>query len=200
MPDEAARDASSRVREVMTEVHREDFLPAQQHGFGREDRALPIGHQQTNSQPSTVAAMLELLDVRPGHRVLDVGSGSGWTTAVLGKLVGPTGAVYGVEIVPELVEFGGANVAKYQMPWAEVHQAARDLLGMPDRAPFDRILVSAEASELPHALVDQLREGGVLVVPVAGRMTTVRRAPGGGPPRVAEHGHYAFVPLIRPGR
>src|SRR5215211_7614975 len=81
---------------------RAEFLPAGARSHAAYDGPIPIGYGQTNSQPSSVAAMLRLLDVRPGHRVLDVGAGSGWTTALLGHLVGPTGQVIGVELVPEL--------------------------------------------------------------------------------------------------
>ena len=95
-----------RVLEAFDSVRREDFLPPEQRGFAPLDRALNIGYQQTNSQPTTVRDMLELLDVRPGHKVLDVGCGSGWTTALLGELVGSAGQVHGVEIVPELVAWG----------------------------------------------------------------------------------------------
>jgi protein-L-isoaspartate(D-aspartate) O-methyltransferase len=177
-------------------IHRKDFLPAEQRGFAGQDRALQIGYDQTNSQPTTVANMLTLLEVEPGQRVLDVGCGSGWSTALLGNLVGPSGEVLGVELVPELVSMGQDNLAAYPMPWVSIGQASEDTLGLPDRAPFDRILVSAEARSLPGELVDQLRVGGVMVVPVAGRMTVVRRTDT--EPTVEHHGHYAFVPLIEP--
>ena len=163
----------------------------------RYDGPLAIGHGQTNSQPRTVRAMLELLDVRPGQRVLDVGSGSGWTTALLAELVGPTGWVLGLERVPDLVVTGGANVEAAGMPWARVRAAVTGVLGAPDEAPFDRVLVSAMATRLPVELVAQLDTHGILVVPVAGRMLRVERdagAPDGR--RVTEHGHYRFVPLV----
>jgi protein-L-isoaspartate(D-aspartate) O-methyltransferase len=133
--------------------------------------------------------------------VLDVGCGSGWTTALLAHLVGPRGRVVGVEIVPDLVEFGRANLAAAGMPWARIEPADPDELGLPAEAPYDRILVSAEATELPESLVGQLREGGLLVLPVRGRLWAVRR-PADWPRTRAEvvrHGHYAFVPLHEPG-
>jgi protein-L-isoaspartate(D-aspartate) O-methyltransferase len=186
-----------RLREAFRAIHREDFLPPDQRGFAGQDRAIQIGYQQTNSQPTTVANMLALLEVEPGQRVLDVGCGSGWTTALLGTLVGPTGEVYGVELVPELVAWGQDNLAAYPMGWVSISQAAEDTLGIPERAPFDRILVSAEARSLPDVLVEQLKVGGLMVIPVAGRMTVVRRTDG--EPTVVHHGNYAFVPLIEPG-
>lgn len=187
-----------RVTEAFTAMPRQDFLPPREVRFAGVDRALPIGHGQTNSQPSTVRRLLDLLGVAPGHRVLDVGCGSGWTTALLGHLVGPGGSVVGVEIVPELVTFGRANVARHPMPWVRIRAAEEGVLGLPEEAPFDRILCSAEASSVPEELVSQLAPGGVLVLPVRGRLLEVRRSSEAGEPTVVRHGHYSFVPLIEP--
>ena len=170
---------------------RRDFLPRGVRRRASYDGPLPIAAGQTNSQPRTVADMLRLLDVRAGQRVLDVGAGSGWTTALLAHLVGPTGSVLGVELKPELVTFGAANLAATRRPWATLRQAIPGVLGDPDGAPYDRVLVSAEAEELPQDLVDQLADDGVLVVPVAGVMLRVVN-PGA---QVSEHGYYRFVPL-----
>lgn len=170
---------------------RADFLPANARSQASYDGPVRIAAGQTNSQPRTVADMLRLLDVRPGQRVLDVGSGSGWTTALLAHLVGPTGEVLGVELVPELVTFGRANLAATDQPWASITPAAAGVLGLPDQAPYDRILVSAEPPELPAELVDQLADDGIMVIPVAGTMLRVRN-----PGRVVtKHGRYRFVPL-----
>ena len=119
--------------------------------------------------------MLRLLDVRPGQRVLDVGSGSGWTTALLAHLTGPDGEVLGVEIEADLVGFGAANLAATAQPWATITRATPDVLGLPDSAPYDRILVSAEPQALPQQLVDQLGDGGRMVIPVRGTMLLVTR-------------------------
>jgi protein-L-isoaspartate(D-aspartate) O-methyltransferase len=169
------------------------FLPESDRARASYDGPIEIGHGQTNSQPRTVAAMLRLLDVRPGQRVLDVGAGSGWTTALLAELTGPSGAVVGVELVPELAELGAANLAATGRSWATIEPAAPTVLGVPGRAPYDRILVSAEAAELPDALVDQLGDGGRMVVPVAGTMLLVVRD--AGDVEVTRHGHFRFVPL-----
>jgi protein-L-isoaspartate(D-aspartate) O-methyltransferase len=164
------------------------------------DQPLPIGHGQTNSQPTTVRHCLEHLDVRPGQRVLDVGCGSAWTTALLAHLVGPTGDVTGVEVVPELVEFGRANLAPLEVGWARIEQARPDVTGWPARAPYHRILVSAEADDVPDDLVAQLDPTtGVMVLPVSGRLTVVRMDPtSDNGVRVRRLGHYRFVPLRRP--
>ncbi len=185
-----------RVARAMATVPRRTFLRPRDRLRSAFDAPLPIGHGQTNSQPSTVAAMLALLDVHPGHRVLDVGSGSGWTTALLARLTGPTGSVLGVERVHDLVTFGSTNLARLGMPWARIEPAAPGRLGAPDAGPFDRILVSAESGRLPQALVDQLGPDGIMVIPVAGRMLTVTRVGPGAEVAVAAHGAYLFVPLI----
>ncbi len=187
--DRAALDAAFAA------TPRARFLPEAQQRFADLDRPLPIGFAQTNSQPSTVREMVALLDVHPGHRVLDVGSGSGWTTALLAHLVGPTGRVVGVEVVPELVELGRRHLAGVPLPArAEIRQARRGVLGVPDLAPFDRVLVSAQASSLPEQLVAQLAVGGTLVAPVAGHLTVVRRTEAGA--ETDRLGAYSFVPLV----
>jgi len=174
-------------------VPRAGFLPAGARSRSAYDGPLDIGHGQTNSQPRTVADMLRLLDVRPRQRVLDVGSGSGWTTALLSVLVGPVGAVFGVELEPSLVEFGRANTEAYEN--TSIAPAEPGVLGLPDLAPFDRILVSAEPLTLPQELVDQLGPDGRMVIPVAGQMVLVTRD--GDRVETSTHGYYRFVPLRR---
>ena len=186
------------VAAAFAAVPRAGFLPGPARRRASYDGPISIGHGQTNSQPRTVEAMLRLLDVRPGCRVLDVGSGSGWTTALLAHLTGPTGSVLGVEIVPDLVAAGATGLRATGYRWAEIERADPDVLGRPGRAPFDRILVSAAATTLPEELVDQLVDGGRLVIPVAGTMLLVVRH--GSDRVVTEHGSYRFVPLVTGSR
>ena len=182
-----------RVAEAFAAVPREWFLPERERSRASYDGPIPIGLGQTNSQPRTVEAMLRLLAVEPGDRVLDVGSGSGWSSGLLAELTGPEGTVLGLELEPELVAFGRDNLARGAWPWARIEQAEPGTLGDPDGAPYDRILVSAEADELPTELVSQLGEEARMVVPVAGEMVLVERR--GGSAQVSRHGHYRFVPL-----
>ncbi len=129
--------------------------------------------------------------------MLDVGAGSGWTTGLLAHLTGPQGVVIGTEIVPELVELGRANLAGSSATgpsWARIESADPNAVGWPAEAPYDRVLVSAQARQLPTELVDQLTVGGRMVLPVNGIMLLVRRGHDG--VAVTEHGRYRFVPLL----
>lgn len=193
------------VVEAMKRAPRAGFLPANVARHAGIDAPLAIGKGQTNSQPTTVAIMLDLLDVRPGDTVLDVGAGSGWTTAILANLVGPDGRVFGVERHASLVRSAQEALEAYvrtreaegyagDLGRAEVRLATRGVLGLPAEAPFPRILVSAMADHLPQDLVDQLGEGGVMVIPVAGTMLRVERVDGQA--RITRHGLFSFVPLV----
>jgi protein-L-isoaspartate(D-aspartate) O-methyltransferase len=181
------------VRRAFEAVPRADYLPRRARSRAAYDGPIPLGHGSTNSQPRTVEAMLGLLGVRRGDRVLDVGAGSGWTTALLAHLAGPSGAVLGLELEPAIAAWGAENVRRAGRPWATLEPAVPGVLGDPARAPYDRILVSADADGLPQELVDQLAEGGRMVVPVHGVMTAVVRR--GQDVDVTQHGHYSFVPL-----
>lgn len=183
-----------RVNNAMNRVARADFLPDYVKHLAAHDGPLTIGENQTNSQPYTVAVMLRLLGVQPGHKVLDVGAGSGWTTALLAHLVGKSGRVLGVERHASLIERARPALELYNDGQAEIRLAARGVLGVPEEAPFDRILVSAEARRLPDALVEQLADGGVMVIPVAGKMVRVVRREG--EIETSTHGFFRFVPLV----
>lgn len=182
------------VADAMREADRRDFLPEKQRPWAGEDRPLSIGGGQTNSQPTTVLNQITLLDVRPGQRILDVGAGSGWTTAILARLVGPDGRVIAVEIDEELAQWGAGNVAAYHLAWTDYRIAQSGVLGWPEDGPYDRILVSAEATLMPDALIEQLGDDGVMALVVRGVMLRVVRERDR-EPTVTQHGHYRFVPL-----
>ncbi len=185
----------SRVMAALDAIGRRRFLPRDVSHLANADEPLPIGHGATNSQPWTVQFMLELLHVHAGATVLDIGSGSGWTTALLAYLTGPKGSVLGLEIVPELVAMGRVNLDAFAMPWARIEQAAEGRYGAPDHAPFDRILVSADAGQIPTELEEQLAVGGRLVVPASGVMWVVDRDHEGWHREPVTGYRFAFVPL-----
>ena len=152
----------ARVLDAMRAVPRERFVPPESRSEAYEDRPLPIGSGQTISQPYIVAYMTEVLEVAPSHKVLEVGTGSGYQAAVLSELVRE---VYTIEIVPELAR--RAETVLHELNRTNIHVRAGDgYAGWPEEAPFDRIIVTAAPEQLPSPLVDQLAAGGRLVVPV----------------------------------
>ena len=149
-------------------IKREDFLRDQDEGMAEVNAPLSIGHGQTISQPLTVAFMLELLQPKKGDKILDVGSGSGWTVALLAQIIGKKGKIYGMERIEELKKFAENNILKYNIiskGIAEIIQGD-GRKGLPEHAPFDKIIVAAAAEEIPKALLKQLKAGGRLVIPV----------------------------------
>jgi protein-L-isoaspartate(D-aspartate) O-methyltransferase len=151
-----------RVLDTMAQVPRHQFLPQEQRGEAYEDRPIPIGHGQTISQPYIVAYMTEALQVGAGHRVLEIGTGCGYQTAILATLAAE---VYSIERVPELAE--RARRTLDAQGYTNVHILIGDgYAGWPEHAPFDRILGAAAADDVPPVLADQLAEGGIMVIPV----------------------------------
>lgn len=169
------------------------FLPGHERPYAKFDQPLSIGYGQTNSQPQVVRQMLEWLDVQSGEKVLDVGSGSGWTTALLAHLVGKDGTVIATERVPELLIFGQQNCESVGALNTEFHFDAQ-VIGWQDGAPYNRILVSAEADELPTELVDQLADGGKMVIPILSSIWEIQK--NGKELNKTEHKGYIFVPLL----
>lgn len=152
-------------------IDRADFLPTDMKDSAEMNTPLAIGHGQTISQPLTVAFMLELLAVSPGNKILDVGSGSGWQTAILAAWTGSKGKVFAVEVIPELKQFGEQNVSKYNfIASGRVKFFCRDAWkGLKEYAPYDRIIVAAAAESVPEALLRELKAPGRLVMPVGER-------------------------------
>lgn len=185
---------SELIDEAFEAVDRRQFLPKDARESAEIDAPIPIGHGQTNSQPYTVRVMLEWLDPRPGDKVLDVGSGSGWTTALLSHIVGSKGRVYAVERVPELVEFGRDNVQRAGIKNAEFYPAG-DELGLPEEAPYDRVLVSASADQLPQELVEQVKTGGKMVIPVQYDILEISKV-SKDKIDIQKHPGFVFVPLL----
>lgn len=154
-----------RIIKAFRKIKREDFMRPEDRGLAEIDEAFPIGYGQTISQPLTVAFMTELLDPRPGQKILDVGSGSGWQAAILGEIVGKRGTVYGIELIPELANFARENIKNTVVNNVKII-CGDGSQGLPDKAPFDRIMAAAAAKKIPEALKKQLKISGKMVIPV----------------------------------
>ena len=157
-----------RIIEAFKKIKRGDFLPEEMKELAELNEALPIGYGQTISQPLVVAFMLELLQPQPGDKILDIGSGSGWTSALLAEIVGEQGKVIAIEVIPELMEFGKKNIEKYNFIKTGIVEClcADGSKGYQKAASFDRILASASAREIPLAWKEQLKIGGRIVTPI----------------------------------
>jgi len=185
-----------RVLDAMRTVPRHEFVPQEQRHRAYEDRPLPIGHGQTISQPYIVALMTELLDVQAGEVVLEVGTGSGYQAAVLAEL---TDRVYTVEILPELEQRAADTLERLGYDRVQTNNAD-GYFGWPEHGPYDGIIVTAAPDHIPAPLVQQLKEGGRMVIPVGppGSYQTLWRFTKQQGKVVSENiTDVAFVPLLR---
>jgi protein-L-isoaspartate(D-aspartate) O-methyltransferase len=157
---------SKQILEAFEKVPRENFVLEQIKHLAYEDRALPIGKGQTISQPYTIAKMLELLELKKEQRVLEIGSGCGYVLALLSEIVGKNGEVFGVEIIKELVENSRKNLQNYENIKIYNKNGAD---GLNEKFPYTRILISAGCEKIPGKILQQLKEDGILVVPIGPR-------------------------------
>lgn len=161
---------TEKVERAMLSVDRKIFIPETFGNSAYEDTALPIGHMQTISAPGIVALMLETLDVKKGMKILEVGTGSGYSLAVLSFLAGPESRIISVESVPELAEKAEENMKKCGAPENFEIKTGDGSRGRPEEAPFDRIIVTAAMPYVKgHPLIKQLKKDGMLVAPAGTR-------------------------------
>ncbi|MBU3964312.1 protein-L-isoaspartate O-methyltransferase [Patescibacteria group bacterium] len=179
-------------------INRKDFLGDDYKEMAEVNEALPIGLGQTISQPLVVAFMLEKLEPKSGHKILDIGSGSGWTSALLAHIVGDKGKVIGIEIIPELKEFGERNARKYGF----IEQDKLEFIigdgrkGYPQEAPFDRILCSASAESVPSAWGEQVEINSKIVMPINNSICVFTKKANGSFEK-QEYQGFVFVPLVK---
>jgi protein-L-isoaspartate(D-aspartate) O-methyltransferase len=192
---DGTRQLDPRVRAALLKVPRERFVSAESAAAAYDNRPLPIGHRQTISQPLIVATMTQLLRIGPGDHVLEVGTGSGYQTAILAELAAQVSTI---EIVAPLA--AGAKQILAELGYANIAFHCGDgAAGWPERAPFDGIMVTAAARDIPPALVDQLKPGGRLVIPIGpdalGQDLILAEKDDAGQVRERRLFSVAFVPL-----
>ena len=185
---------SKILKESFTKINRIDFIPKEHSLLAYGDFPIPIGFEQTISQPSTVAFMLNLLDITLGQKILDIGSGSGWTTALIAQSIGSKGKVWAVERISELIDFSRQNLAGYNFKNISIQKAGKEM-GLPDKAPFNRILVSARADKLPEELIKQLKINGIMIIPIKNSIWKITKT---GEFEIMEQKFpgFSFVPLL----
>lgn len=183
-----------RVIEAFLRVPRHLFVPKEYEDLAYQDSPLPIGSGQTISQPYIVALMLELLELREDHRVLEVGTGSGYQTALLAELVSE---VYSIERIPELLDEARERLRRlgYTNVFLFVGDGSK---GLPEFAPYDRIIVSACARRIYEAWIEELKDEGLIVLPLEDKrgQNLIRARKRGEKLIIENHGGCVFVPLI----
>jgi protein-L-isoaspartate(D-aspartate) O-methyltransferase len=184
------KGVSQAVIDAFAKAKREDFVPQNLVGYAYDDMALPVMDGSTLSQPSTVAFMFDLLEVKDGQKILEIGSGSGYALALLSEM-NPNGKVYGIEVIQAL----GISSKKYLQEKKNVEVIIRNgSHGLPEFAPYDRIIISASCPECPSDLFTQLKEDGILVSAVKNSIIRVEKV--NGERVVKEFPGFAFVPLV----
>ena len=192
------------VIEAFRKIDRADFVPAEYKEKAYVNAPLPIGEGQTISQPLTVAFMLELLEPKPGEKILDIGAGSGWTTALLGEIVSSSssadnggGKVIAIERISKLQKMAEANISKYgfiEKGTVKIIQG-NGVNGYKDEAPYDKIIAAAAAGRIPRAWKSQLKIGGRIVAPVSSSIVMLHKIDQDHFEK-KEYFGFAFVPLI----
>lgn len=186
-----------RIIKAFRKIKRADFLPDDMHHLADLNEALPIGWGQTISQPLVVAFMLELLQPESNNKILDIGAGSGWTSALLSEIVAPKGKIFAIERIPELKAFGEKNAAKYNFIEKGLVKfiCADGSRGYSKEAPFDGILASASAEKIPQTWQGQIKTGGRIVASVKYSIWFWRKRENG-TFEETEYPGFSFVPLI----
>ncbi len=191
--------------DAFEKIDRADFVPENLKSEAYFNQPLPIGFGQTISQPLTVAFMLELLEPKQEEKILDVGAGSGWVSALLAQIVGEKGRVCAFERIPELCEFGKKNVAKYDFVEKSLPAGRQGIVeffcgdaskGYPKEAPFDKIVVAAAGQEIPPVWKEELKIGGRLIMPVGNNIIVLDKVSQNEFDKKEFFG-FSFVPLIK---
>ena len=185
-----------KVESALQNIPRHEFVPESELEYAYDNEPLPIMKNQTISQPGVVTRMTEWLDVKNGQNILEIGTGSGWQSAILSYLVG-SGTIYSIERHPELAKFAQENLKKLKID--NVHVILGDgTLGYSQASPYDRIIITAACTEIPLPLLDQLSENGLIIAPVGGSsqsLVLLQKTPKG-IVEIKNQSKYVFVPLV----
>ncbi len=184
-----------KVEDAFRNIPRHEFVPSSELDYAYNNEPLQIMKNQTISQPGVVSRMTEWLDVRKGQKILEIGTGSGWQTAILSYLVGE-GTVYSVERHTQLVKFAQENLKKLDID--NVHVILGDgSIGYAKESPYDRIIITAACTEIPLPLIEQLKEGGLIIAPVgdSSQSLVLLQKTINGIVEIKNESHYVFVPL-----
>jgi protein-L-isoaspartate(D-aspartate) O-methyltransferase len=185
-----------RVESALRNIPRHEFIPESELDYAYNNEPLPTMKKQTISQPGVVTRMTEWLDVKDGQKILEIGTGSGWQSAILSYLVG-SGSVYSIERHSELVKFAQKNLKKLKID--NVHVILGDgSIGYSKAAPYDRIIITAACSEIPLPLIDQLNENGLILAPVGDNSQSLilLQKTTKGMVEIKNQTKYVFVPLV----
>ncbi|WP_246282097.1 protein-L-isoaspartate(D-aspartate) O-methyltransferase [Nitrosopumilus ureiphilus] len=185
-----------KVEDAFRNIPRHEFVPSSELDYAYYNEPLPIKKNQTISQPAVVSRMTEWLDIKQGQKILEIGTGSGWQTAILSYLVGQ-GTVYSVEIKSELVKFARENLEKLGVDNVDVILSDGSI-GYSKASPYDRIMITAACTEIPLPLLDQLADGGLLIAPVgdSSQSLVLLQKTKKGIVEIKNESHYVFVPLL----
>lgn len=182
------------IVDAFRKIDRKDFVPKAYQEYAYINEPIPIGEAQTISQPYTTLFMLDNLDLKEGQKVLDIGTGSGYAAALIAEIIGQEGEVITIERIRELFEFAKNNLKHYKNIKLVLGDGSK---GYAREAPYDRIIVAASSSEIPQKLLEQLKEEGILIIPINDSLIKVKKLRG---KLVKEYlGPFVFVPLIQSG-
>lgn len=189
---------SPNLENALRKFPRHEFVPKNLIDLAYRDSPLSIGFSQTISQPSTVVIMTEVLDVKEGNKILEIGSGSGWSASLLSYLVGEKGFVHTIERIKGLAAFAKKNLEKFNIKNVKVYE--RDgSLGLKEHAPFDRIIVTAACPKIPEQYIHQLKKSGIMILPVGNlymqKMVVIKKLEKG-IERKELPSYFVFVPLL----
>lgn len=185
-----------RLLDAFRSVPRERFVSPDVRHHAYDDHPLPTLRKQSVSQPSTIMLMLHALELHEGEKVFELGAGVGYQAALMAQVVGMQGKVVSAEIIPELVHAARRNMGEMESPQVQVLEADGGE-GHPAEAPFDKIIITAACPTIPQPLIDQLREGGIIVAPVGDlqSQTMVKGTKVGGRLELEFLGDFVFVPM-----